>query len=127
MSKTYKDVCDTEEQIRAQKNKNQQYRQQLLDVDREIDAMVLKIDTFRALKMSESSKSRRIIGFIKIITSEYLLIYNYYYTLFKFYTNTITEQKKMFEEKQTKVDVIQEEDSNGVIEVPVPEQFSPEK
>jgi hypothetical protein len=40
----------------------------------------------------------------------------------------ITEQKKiMAEEKQTKVDVIQEEESNGVIEVVVPEQFSPEK
>lgn len=38
----------------------------------------------------------------------------------------VTEQKKLAEEKQTKVDVIQEEDSNGVIEVPVPEQFSPE-
>ncbi|KAL5235333.1 hypothetical protein ACI65C_002742 [Semiaphis heraclei] len=91
MSKTYKDVCDTEEQIRAQKNKNQQYRQQILDVDREIDAMVLKIDTFRALKQSEN------------------------------------KLKKIAEEKQTKVDVIQEEDSNGVIELPVPEQFSPEK
>lgn len=56
MSKTYKDVCDTEEQIRAQKTKNQQYRQQILDVDREIDAMVLKLETFRALKMSEMSK-----------------------------------------------------------------------
>lgn len=56
MSKTYKDVCDTEEQIRAQKNKNQQYRQQILDVDREIDAMVLKIDTYRALKFSELSE-----------------------------------------------------------------------
>lgn len=40
----------------------------------------------------------------------------------------ITEQKKMLaEEKQTKVDVIHEEESNGVIEVVVPEQFSPEK
>lgn len=55
MSKTYKDVCDTEEQIRAQKTKNQQYRQQILDVDREIDAMVLKLETFRAIKMSEMS------------------------------------------------------------------------
>lgn len=53
-------------------------------------------------------------------------MYYHYYAL-KFYVNTITEQKKMFEDKQTKVDVIQEEDSNGVIEVPVPEQFSPEK
>lgn len=39
----------------------------------------------------------------------------------------VTEQKKIAEEKQTKVDVIKEEDSNGVIEVPVPEQYSPEK
>lgn len=43
------------------------------------------------------------------------------------YVNIITELKKIAEEKQTKVDVIQEEDSNGVIELPVPEQFSPEK
>lgn len=63
MSKTYKDICDTEEQIRAQKNKNQQYRQQLLDVDREIDAMVLKIDTYRALKLSESSEFNRVNTF----------------------------------------------------------------
>ena len=41
--------------------------------------------------------------------------------------NIITEHKKLVEEKQTKVDVIQEEDSNGVIEVLVPEQYSPEK
>lgn len=34
----------------------------------------------------------------------------------------------MAEEKQTKVDVIQEEESsNGVIEVLVPEQISPDK
>lgn len=40
----------------------------------------------------------------------------------------ITEQKKMMaEEKQTKVDVIHEEESNGVIEVVVPEQCSPER
>lgn len=39
----------------------------------------------------------------------------------------ITEQKKMAEEKQTKVDVIQEEEFNGVIEVLVPEQITPEK
>jgi len=44
------------------------------------------------------------------------------------YVNQIIELKKIAEEKQTKVDVIQEEDSNGVIEVlAVPEQFSPEK
>lgn len=47
--------------------------------------------------------------------------------LIDFYVDTIIEQKKLIEEKQTKVDVIQEEESNGVIEVPVPEQFSPEK
>lgn len=39
----------------------------------------------------------------------------------------ITEQKKMTEEKQTKVDVIQEEESNAMIEVLVPEQITPEK
>lgn len=44
-----------------------------------------------------------------------------------FYIDIVTEMKKMTEEKQTKVDVIQEEDSSGVVEVPVPEQFSPEK
>lgn len=76
MSKTYKDICDTEEQIRAQKNKNQQYRQQLLDVDREIDAMVLKIDTYRALKLSESSEFKRTrTRFITIITSKFPLAY----------------------------------------------------
>jgi len=72
MSKTYKDVCDTEEQIRAQKNKNQQYRQQILDVDREIDAMVLKIDTFRALKLSELSK------FYLLITDFRIFFYTFY-------------------------------------------------
>jgi len=76
MSKTYKDICDTEEQIRAQKNKNQQYRQQLLDVDREIDAMVLKIDTYRAVKLSESSEFKRTrTRFITIITSKFPLAY----------------------------------------------------
>ncbi|XP_050425730.1 gamma-aminobutyric acid type B receptor subunit 2 [Adelges cooleyi] len=89
MSKTYKDICDTEEQIRAQRNKNQQYRQQLLDVDREIDAMVLKLDTYRALKLSEM-------------------------------------KRKALEEKQTKVEVIQEEEPNGIVDMPV-EQLSPEK
>lgn len=44
-----------------------------------------------------------------------------------FCVNIITEHKKLAEEKQTKVDVIQEEDSTGVIEVHVPEQYSPEK
>jgi len=44
-----------------------------------------------------------------------------------FYVNIITEHKKLAEEKQTKVDVIHEEESNGVIEVHVPEQYSPEK
>lgn len=33
----------------------------------------------------------------------------------------------MMEEKQTKVDVIQEEESNGVMEVSTPEEYSPEK
>lgn len=44
-----------------------------------------------------------------------------------FYVDIVTEMKKITEEKQTKVDVIQEEDTSGVIEVSIPEQFSPEK
>ncbi|XP_050524506.1 gamma-aminobutyric acid type B receptor subunit 2 [Daktulosphaira vitifoliae] len=88
MSKTYKDICDSEEQIRAQRNKNQQYRQQLLDVDREIDAMVLKIDTYRALKLSE-------------------------------------QKRKALEEKQIKVEAIQEE-SNSNIDLLI-EEVPPEK
>lgn len=125
MSKTYKDVCDTEEQIRAQKNKNQQYRQQILDVDREIDAMVLKIDTYRALKLSELSKFYLTFNFIILEITKTSKTTYYIYMIFNL--DTITEQKKLLEEKQTKVEVIQEEESNGVIEVPVPEQFSPEK
>jgi len=44
-----------------------------------------------------------------------------------FYIDIITELKKLAEEKQTKVDVITEEESNGTFEFPVPEEFSPEK
>lgn len=44
-----------------------------------------------------------------------------------FYIDIVTELKKLTDEKQTKVDVIQEEEPNGTIEFPVPEEFSPEK